>query len=79
MKKEVELVYKKDSILGESPVWDEKKQVLYWVDILKPALYIFDPKTKKQNYHFFREYFAAISAVAPHRRICHHCSRSQNS
>ena len=65
MNKEVELVYKKNSILGESPVWDAKNQVLYWVDILKPALYVYDPQTKKQEYHYFREYFAAISAVAP--------------
>lgn len=65
MKNEVELVYKKDSILGESPIWDEKNQILYWVDILKPALYSLDPITKKHDYHFFREYFAAVSAVAP--------------
>ena len=25
-------------ILGESPVWDERAQCLYWVDIRRPAI-----------------------------------------
>ncbi|MDP5008528.1 MAG: SMP-30/gluconolactonase/LRE family protein, partial [Glaciimonas sp.] len=31
------------AIVGESPVWSAREQALYWVDILKPALYRFDP------------------------------------
>ncbi|NLP63953.1 SMP-30/gluconolactonase/LRE family protein [Paraburkholderia sacchari] len=31
--------------LGECPRWDEREQVLYWVDILAPALHRFDPAT----------------------------------
>ena len=33
------------SLLGEGPCWDAREQVLYWVDILKPALHRFDPAT----------------------------------
>ncbi|MCC8396874.1 SMP-30/gluconolactonase/LRE family protein [Paraburkholderia sp. MMS20-SJTR3] len=29
--------------LGECPRWDERERVLYWVDILEPALHRFDP------------------------------------
>ncbi|MDE1950819.1 MAG: SMP-30/gluconolactonase/LRE family protein, partial [Burkholderiales bacterium] len=25
-------------ILGESPLWDERAQALYWIDIRRPAL-----------------------------------------
>lgn len=33
--------------LGESPVWSVTEQCLYFVDILKPALYRFDPALKE--------------------------------
>lgn len=31
--------------LGEAPVWHEGQKRLYWVDILRPAVYRFDPTT----------------------------------
>lgn len=31
--------------LGEAPIWHAKEQRLYWVDILHPAIYRFDPAT----------------------------------
>lgn len=31
--------------LGEAPVWHPAEQRLYWVDILHPAVYRFDPQT----------------------------------
>ena len=31
--------------VGEGPLWDEERQVLYWVDILSSLLYIYDPAT----------------------------------
>lgn len=33
--------------LGEGPFWDQDENKLYWVDILKNKLHIFDPETKK--------------------------------
>jgi sugar lactone lactonase YvrE len=33
------------AILGESPVWAEEEQALYWVDILAPALHRLEPAT----------------------------------
>lgn len=35
--------------LGESPVWEERQRLLYWVDILHPAVYRFDPETGRNE------------------------------
>src|SRR4051812_42418108 len=46
-----ELVHRHDSILGESPLWEEREQVLYWVDIDKGQIHRFDPATGKNTTH----------------------------
>jgi len=38
-----ELIYQHQVICGESPVWDEVSQRLYWADVVKGNVYIFDP------------------------------------
>jgi sugar lactone lactonase YvrE len=43
---EAEPVFLHDSILGESPVWDERENVLYWVDIDRGEIHRFDPATR---------------------------------
>jgi sugar lactone lactonase YvrE len=42
---EVECVLKIRSILGESPIWDERQGRLYWLDLRKPQIYRFDPES----------------------------------
>ncbi len=49
LNKNIECIYNKPALLGESPLWDPEEQVLYWVDIEKPALHCFDPQTKKHR------------------------------
>jgi sugar lactone lactonase YvrE len=39
------LVLRRASITGESPVWCERTQRLYWVDVQQPALHRLDPAT----------------------------------
>ena len=41
----VELLVDAHAQVGEGPLWDEERQVLYWVDILSSLLYIYDPAT----------------------------------
>jgi sugar lactone lactonase YvrE len=41
----VECVVKAADQLGETPLWDERKQKLWWVDIERPKLQSFDPAT----------------------------------
>lgn len=45
----VELVLDSRSILGEGAIWDEKNQVLYWVDIDPGLVHIYDPATRKDR------------------------------
>ena len=42
----VELVIDSADRLGECPIWDEREQALWWVDILAPAIKRFDGKLK---------------------------------
>jgi sugar lactone lactonase YvrE len=39
------LVLRRPSITGESPVWCERTNRLYWVDVQQPALHRLDPET----------------------------------
>lgn len=43
-----DLVHQHESILGESPLWEEREQVLYWVDITRGQIHRFDP-AKRTN------------------------------
>src|SRR6185312_5631027 len=35
--------------LGEGPLWHPIEKVLYWVDIVKPAIHRLDPKTNQHQ------------------------------
>ncbi|MFZ1756742.1 MAG: SMP-30/gluconolactonase/LRE family protein [Caldilineaceae bacterium] len=43
MSREVEVLVDIRAQVGEGSLWDEQAQVLYWVDILSNALYVYDP------------------------------------
>lgn len=45
MSREISVLVDIRAQVGEGALWDEKAQVLYWVDILSSALYIYDPAT----------------------------------
>ncbi|MDX1617888.1 MAG: SMP-30/gluconolactonase/LRE family protein [Balneolaceae bacterium] len=46
-----EIAYEKDADLAECPVWDERNNLLCWVDITGGLLYRFDPAGKSSE-HF---------------------------
>lgn len=48
--------------LGEAPVWHPTENVLYWADILHPAVYRFDPATGLNE---GRETGKLVSAILP--------------
>ncbi|WP_144507120.1 SMP-30/gluconolactonase/LRE family protein [Bacillus mycoides] len=43
MHRNIELVVDAKASLGESPCWDEKRQILYWVDIIEKKLCLYSP------------------------------------
>ena len=45
MSDEVRCVQSAGAILGEGPLWCPREQVLYWLDIKRPAIYRFDPQS----------------------------------
>jgi sugar lactone lactonase YvrE len=45
MSNEVTLLVDAHALVGEGPIWDETKGILYWVDILSGMLYEYDPAT----------------------------------
>ncbi len=54
-----ELLIDTKYILGEGPVWDYKKQLLFWVDIEGYKLHQYDPSTEENNYWSFGEMIGA--------------------
>lgn len=62
VKKAWKLVRDERAQLGESPSWDDKKQVLYWIDSVKGNLYIYDPLTSFNRKIVVGEH---IGCVAP--------------
>jgi sugar lactone lactonase YvrE len=49
MVNDVKLILNTHSVLGEGAIWDEKRQVLYWVDIDPGLVHIYDPITQKDR------------------------------
>lgn len=58
---EAVLEYQNDAILGEGPVWDESKGVLYWVDILSGRLFAYHPDTQTNIAHEMGEHLGAVA------------------
>ena len=54
-----QLLLDKQSTLGEGPVWDWQKQLLYWVDIEGKKLFQYNPLTKKNTEWSFKEMLGA--------------------
>lgn len=57
----VECVFKTDALLGEGPIWSVDKKILYWIDILKRELHVFDPSNKTNKTYSLQQ---AITSVA---------------
>lgn len=50
--------------LGEAPIWHPGENRLYWVDILQPAVYRFDPKTGRNETCALGKLVSAVLPVA---------------
>src|SRR5581483_1327198 len=65
MSQQVELVVDAAASLGEGPCWDDRENVLWWVDILQQTLYRYDPNTgMSRSFQFDRSISVAIPRSA---------------
>lgn len=60
----IECIYDQPALLGEGPLWHPQEHVLYWVDIVKPALHRLDPKTKQHQSWFMPSEIGCIGLRA---------------
>lgn len=73
----VQCVLEIESMLGESPLWDPNKKLLYWIDILKKQIHAFDPEKKINTSYNVNETITAIAhkrdgklLVTQKKKIC---------
>jgi sugar lactone lactonase YvrE len=55
--------------IGESPVWDERRGVVWFVDILSPAVLCLDPESRKVTAHAMLASVGSISLASDARII----------
>lgn len=53
------LVFSAEAILGEGPVWDPRKQLLFWVDIEQGILHAHNPSNNSNQHWRFEEMLGA--------------------
>jgi len=58
---ELRTVYEGSLTLGEGPIWDERIQTLFFVDILQKKLYRWNYTSKKISIKIFEEYISCIA------------------
>lgn len=56
-----EVVGEGRALLGEGPVWDEKRRRLYWVDILSRKIHLYDPGRNAFSSHALPQYVGAVA------------------
>lgn len=54
-----ELILDAKATVGEGPVWDYRKGILYWVDILQGNLHVYDPQSGSNTTHEMGQYIGA--------------------
>ena len=64
-----EMLYDDRAALGEGPVWDERTQRLYWVDITGRAIHYAEPASGKRETMAMPSYAGAVALTESGRRL----------
>lgn len=67
--KKPECLFEIPAIVGECPTWCERKQVLYWVDILGMKLHCFDFNANQNHTHVFTDMITAIALCEDENKL----------
>lgn len=59
MSYQVDLVLDAKATLGEGPHWEEREQLLYWVDIIEKRLHVYNHITSDTHFYQFNHYIGA--------------------
>ncbi|MDX1640432.1 MAG: SMP-30/gluconolactonase/LRE family protein [Balneolaceae bacterium] len=66
---QAEPLLKQNSILGECPVWDDRQNLLYWVDILSGNLFRYNPNLQKTTVFDIGEHIGSFALCENNRAI----------
>ncbi len=58
-----EILVDRKALTGESPCWDANRGVLYWVDIPRATLFVYNPRTRQNQSLDLRQHFSSIGCV----------------
>ncbi len=61
----IEILVDQKALNGEGPAWDAQAQVLYWVDIKRSTIFVFDPASNTNRSIDLSDQFSSIGTVAP--------------
>ncbi len=62
-----EILINERALTGEGPSWDMINQVLYWVDIPRARIYVYNPYTNQNRLIDLSYRFSTIGTVAPRK------------
>ena len=62
---EIRCVANPQALVGEGPVWDDRRRVLWWIDVKNPRLFRYDPANGDRHEFAMPE---RIGCVAPRQR-----------
>ena len=54
------LIYAQNCLLGESSIWDDRSNSLYWIDIVRPAIHRFNFNKNQHNFWLMPDKIACI-------------------
>ncbi|MFZ4863667.1 SMP-30/gluconolactonase/LRE family protein [Sphingobacterium sp. Mn56C] len=57
----MEIIHKHPLHLGEGPLWDERLQALFFVDIMSKKFYVWHAKTNESTGYTFEEYISCLA------------------
>ena len=66
--KSVEILVDQKALNGVGPVWDAQAQVLYWVDIVRATIFVFDPGTGQNRQIDLSGQFSTIGTLVTRKK-----------